>query len=140
MGLILQSQDEGLECIKKVCSNFQNQKVKPHRLITPDRSRCQFVIPRLEMMSGQSGYQDWSSAESEDRGKAIPTKDRDRVIPERLRLRGAMVRNHGSLNETSSLTPHHFFQVTSRKDHSVRRTVGARVDLTSFSKDSFQDI
>ena len=33
-----------------------------------------------------------ASGESEDRGKAIPTKDRDRVIPKRLRLRGAMVK------------------------------------------------
>ncbi|KAF3505823.1 hypothetical protein F2Q69_00004589 [Brassica cretica] len=66
----------------------------------------------------------------EDRGTAIPIEDRDRTITERLR-------NPGSLSETSSLTPHILLQVTSRKDHSARGTVGAGVDWTSFAKDSF---
>ncbi|KAG5407921.1 hypothetical protein IGI04_014040 [Brassica rapa subsp. trilocularis] len=51
----------------------------------------------------------------EDRGTAIPIEDRDRAIPEHLRLCG----------------------VTSRKDRSTRGTVGAGVDWTSFAKDSF---
>ncbi|KAF3523207.1 hypothetical protein F2Q69_00049929 [Brassica cretica] len=61
----------------------------------------------------------------EDRGMAIPIEDRDRAIPERLRLCG----NPGSLSETSSLTPHILLQVTSRKDHSARRTIGAGLEL-----------
>ncbi|KAF3607811.1 hypothetical protein DY000_02050297 [Brassica cretica] len=48
-------------------------------------------------------------------GTAIPIEDRDRAIPERLRLCG----------------------VTSRKDRSTRKTVGVGVDWTSFAKDSF---
>ncbi|KAF3576621.1 hypothetical protein DY000_02030738 [Brassica cretica] len=51
----------------------------------------------------------------EDQGTEIPIEDRDRAIPERLRLCG----------------------VTSRKDHKARGTVGAGVDWTSFPKDSF---
>ncbi|KAF3611423.1 hypothetical protein DY000_02049383 [Brassica cretica] len=66
----------------------------------------------------------------EDRGTAIPIEDRDRTITERLR-------NPGSLSETSSLTPHILLQVTSRKDHSARGTVGVGADWTSFAKDSF---
>ncbi|KAF3584158.1 hypothetical protein F2Q69_00027548 [Brassica cretica] len=62
----------------------------------------------------------------EDRGTAIPIEDRDQAIPERLRLCG--IGNPGSLSETSSLTPHILLQVTSRKDHSARGTVGAGVD------------
>ncbi|KAG5373969.1 hypothetical protein IGI04_042716 [Brassica rapa subsp. trilocularis] len=71
----------------------------------------------------------------EDRGTAIPIEDRDRAIPKRLRLCG--IGNPDSLSETSSLTPHILFHVTSRKDHSTRGTVGAGVDWTSFAKDSF---
>ncbi|KAF3511166.1 hypothetical protein F2Q69_00006290 [Brassica cretica] len=52
----------------------------------------------------------------EVRGTATPIQDRDRAIPKR---------NPGSLSETSSLTPHILLQVTSRKDHSARGTVGA---------------
>ncbi|KAG5375418.1 hypothetical protein IGI04_040014 [Brassica rapa subsp. trilocularis] len=88
----------------------------------------------------------------EDRGTAVPIEDRDRSIPKRLRLCGVIVKelsvslmwrkndfigNSGSLSGTSSLTPHILLQVTSRKDHSSRRTIGAGVDLTSFAKDSF---
>ncbi|KAF3514629.1 hypothetical protein F2Q69_00008077 [Brassica cretica] len=51
----------------------------------------------------------------EDQGTKIPIEDRDRAIPERLRLCG----------------------VTSRKDHSARETVGAGVEWISFAKDSF---
>ncbi|KAF3546772.1 hypothetical protein DY000_02008692 [Brassica cretica] len=51
----------------------------------------------------------------EDQGTEIPIEDRDRAIPERLRLCG----------------------VTSRKDHSARETVGAGVEWISFAKDSF---
>ncbi|KAF3511194.1 hypothetical protein F2Q69_00007168 [Brassica cretica] len=79
----------------------------------------------------------------EDRGTEIPIEDRDRATPKRLRLCGVIVkglpvslmwrkndfiRNTGSLSETTSLTPHILLQVTSRKDHSARGTVGAGVD------------
>ncbi|KAF2617604.1 hypothetical protein F2Q68_00040199 [Brassica cretica] len=37
---------------KRGLVNIRNQRVEPHRLITPDQSRCQFVDPRLETMSG----------------------------------------------------------------------------------------
>ncbi|KAF3593998.1 hypothetical protein DY000_02021936 [Brassica cretica] len=47
---------------KKGLVNIRNQRVEPHRLITTaselgksNRSRCQFVDPRLETMSGLSG-------------------------------------------------------------------------------------
>ncbi|KAF3564887.1 hypothetical protein DY000_02012504 [Brassica cretica] len=49
----------------------------------------------------------------------------------------ALQGNPDSLSETSSLTPHILLQVTSRKDHSDRGTVGVGVDWTSFAKDSF---
>ncbi|KAF3593586.1 hypothetical protein DY000_02020479 [Brassica cretica] len=76
-----------------------------------DRSRCQFVDPRLETMSGlkpcggsSSSLQVIASSNGttklfvppaspiEDRGTAIPIEDRNRAIPERLRLCGVIVK------------------------------------------------
>ncbi|KAF3608158.1 hypothetical protein DY000_02047378 [Brassica cretica] len=78
-----------------------------------DRSRCQFVDPRLETMSGvylvlvllyenlvvvpvvvcRSLLPQMPPASPiEDRGMAIPIEDRDRAIPERLRLCGVIVK------------------------------------------------
>ncbi|KAF3607921.1 hypothetical protein DY000_02046537 [Brassica cretica] len=68
----------------------------------------------------------------EDRGTAILIEDRDRAIPERLRLCGVIVKG---LPVSLMCRKNDF--VTSRKDHSARGTVGAGVDWTSFAKDSF---
>ncbi|KAF3609368.1 hypothetical protein DY000_02049396 [Brassica cretica] len=67
-----------------------------------------------------------------DRGTVIPIEDRDRAIPERLRLCGVIVKGL-----PVSLMWRKNDSVTSRKDHSARGTVGAGVDWTSFAKDSF---
>ncbi|KAF2541799.1 hypothetical protein F2Q68_00029787 [Brassica cretica] len=72
------------------------------------------------------------ASQIEDRGTAIPIEDRDRTIPERLRLCGVIVK--GLL---VSLKWRKNDYVTSRNDHSARGTVGAGVDWTSFAKDSF---
>ncbi|KAF3522705.1 hypothetical protein F2Q69_00046139 [Brassica cretica] len=122
-------QDEDLERIK----GFLRSETASE-LGLPDQSRCQFVDPRLETMSGLkprggsiSSLQVIASSNGstkpvvppvspiEDRGTSILIEDRDRAIPERLRL----------------------CRVTSRKDHSPHGTVGAGVDWTSFAKDSF---
>ncbi|KAF2605557.1 hypothetical protein F2Q70_00027172 [Brassica cretica] len=69
----------------------------------PDWSRYQFVVLRLETMSGLKPRGGSSSCRSlfpqmppaspiEDRGTTIPIEDRDRVIPERLRLCGVIVK------------------------------------------------
>ncbi|KAF3602671.1 hypothetical protein F2Q69_00033770 [Brassica cretica] len=93
---------------KRGLVNIRNQRVEPHRLITPPASQI------------------------EDRGTAIPIEDRDRTIPERLRLCGVIVK--GLL---VSLMWRKNDYVTSRNDHSARGTVGAGLDWTSFAKDSF---
>ncbi|KAF2593259.1 hypothetical protein F2Q70_00043554 [Brassica cretica] len=67
----------------------------------------------------------------EDRGTAISIEDRDRAIPERLRLCGVIVKG---LPVSLVWRKNDF--VTSRKDHSARGTVGAGVYWTSFAKDS----
>ncbi|KAF3493711.1 hypothetical protein DY000_02055751 [Brassica cretica] len=102
---------------KKGLVNIRNQRVEPHRLITPDRSRCHFVDPRLETMSRLSGYvylvlvllcenlvvvlvlvcrsllpQMPPASTIEDRGTAIPIEDRDRAIPKHLHLCGVIVK------------------------------------------------
>ncbi|KAF3599157.1 hypothetical protein F2Q69_00034307 [Brassica cretica] len=53
---------------KKGLVNIRNQRVEPHRLVTPPASLI------------------------EDRGTAIPIEDRDRVILERLHLCGVIVK------------------------------------------------
>ncbi|KAF3502475.1 hypothetical protein F2Q69_00040868 [Brassica cretica] len=68
----------------------------------------------------------------EDRGTTILIEDRDRGIPERLRLCGVIVKGL-----PASLMWRKNDYVTSRKDHSARGTVGAGVDWTSLAKDSF---
>ncbi|KAF3530042.1 hypothetical protein DY000_02039975 [Brassica cretica] len=99
-------QDEDLEGIKGVW--FLTSET-PSELGKSDRSRCHFVDPRLETMSGlkprgssSSSLQVTASSNGttklvvppkspiEDRGTAILIEDRDREIPERLRLCGVV--------------------------------------------------
>ncbi|KAG5388668.1 hypothetical protein IGI04_030209, partial [Brassica rapa subsp. trilocularis] len=118
------------------------------KLGEPDRSRCQFVDPRLATMSGLMLCENLvvvivivcrsllpqmpPASPIEDRGTAIPIEECDRAIPERLRLCGVIVKGL-----PVSLTWRKNDFVTSRKDRSTRRTVGASVDWTSFAKESF---
>ncbi|KAF2548264.1 hypothetical protein F2Q70_00019693 [Brassica cretica] len=141
--LTSQYEDEDLEGRKRVPDigdDFRARIAGPN-LVVVLVVVCKSLLPQMPPASP-----------IEDRGTAILIEDRDRAIPERLRLCGVIVKglpvslmwrkndyigNPGSLSETSSLTPHILLQMTSRKDHSARGTVGAGGDWTSFAKDSF---
>ncbi|KAF3600075.1 hypothetical protein F2Q69_00035780 [Brassica cretica] len=90
------------ECFRKKPGSFQSNSYNPTCFTCGKKGQISIQCSPL-------------ASPIEDRGTEIPIEDRDRAIPEHLRLCG----------------------VTSRKDHSARGTVGAGVDWASFDKDLF---
>ncbi|KAF3528332.1 hypothetical protein DY000_02037884 [Brassica cretica] len=130
------------ECFGKKPGSFQSNSYNPtcYTLLLLKHAPCVLLVTIqsiLQVPDIGDGFRARiagppPASQIEDRGTAIPIEDRDRTIPERLRLCGVIVK--GLL---VSLKWRKNDYVTSRNDHSVRGTVGAGVDWTSFAKDSF---